>query len=231
MMQLSITCKRTGKRHMSPWGVPASLRVLVPQLNWPVASPDGTVCYRSQLSFKVVKDSLKEKADTGQTPRIFLVGCWVKNVAGEDTGKLSTDCVLGGSRVGANWSHGCTCVCVRACDEGVYRHHRYSCVSFRWLMLLVKALGKSLPQLWAQGLVLAGRWGMVVGRGRGSGTGVGTLLQVPGLWIQLFFREASLVLRTAPVPCEPCCFLFHPRRPVAFRFQFTFVTWEGQWLS
>lgn len=64
---------------MSPWGVPASLRVLVPWLNWPVASPDGAVCYRSQPdSFKVAK-VIKGKADTGtQTPRIFLVGCWVK---------------------------------------------------------------------------------------------------------------------------------------------------------
>lgn len=46
---------------------------------------------------------------------------------------------------------------------------------------------------------------MVVGRGRGEWDGGGDA--APGFLVpvdQLFFREASLVLRTAQCP-EPCC--------------------------
>lgn len=69
---------------------------------------------------------------------------------------------------------------------------------------------------------------MVVGRGGG----VGQWDAAPGFLVpvdQLFFREASwfsgqlsALNPAVPLPSSPACGL---------RFQFTFVTWEGQWLS
>ena len=60
----------------------ASLRVLVPQLDETVASPDGGTFYRNQpdpfKAVRVIKGKIRHTSPSTQTPRVFVVGSQIK---------------------------------------------------------------------------------------------------------------------------------------------------------